>query len=147
MKKEIEITARAVIQTRDKFLVCWHKEKRYYFYPGGHIKFGEAAKETLEREIEEEIGTKIKNCSFIGAVENIYLENGQSHHEIILAFDVKLDKLKIKSKENHIEFYLKTKEELVKDKVFPIVLTKAILKWLRNKKLFWASQIYGKTME
>ena len=139
MRKEVEITARAIIRDRGKFLVCWHKEKKYFFFPGGHIDFGEGAKETLSREIREETGVSVKKCSFIGALENFYIEDNQPHHEIILAFEVKMNKLKVQSKENHIEFYWKTKEELLKDGVLPVVLTRAVLTWLKNKKPFWAT--------
>jgi len=33
------------------------------------------------------------------------------------------------------------KNQLAKEKVLPISLTKAVLKWLKNKKPFWVSEI------
>lgn len=141
MPKNIEILVRAVIQNKGKILVCKKVDKKYYFFPGGHIEFGESAKESLDRELKEELGLKIKKCSFIGGSEHLFTEDGIKHHEINLAFDIKVDKLKLKSRENHIEFFLKTKKELSKEKVLPKVLTKAILKWLKTKKLFWVSEI------
>lgn len=81
--------------------------KKYYFFPGGHINFGEGAKKALAREIKEELGLTIKNCFFIGASEHQFVEDSKKHHEINLVFEVKLNQLKFKSRENHIEFFLK----------------------------------------
>lgn len=140
-KKEIEILVRAIIQMREKFLLCKRVNKRYYFFPGGHVEFGENINEALTRELKEELGLKIKKCNFIGGSEHLFTEDGKKHHEINLVFNVRINKLKFKSREDHIQFYLKTKKELLKEKVLPEVLTKAILKWLKTKKPFWVSEI------
>lgn len=141
MKKEIEVLVRAIIQSKGKILVCKKMGKKYCFFPGGHIEFGENAKKALKREIKEELGLQIKKCLFIGGSEHLFTEDARKHHEINLVFDVKVDKLETKSKEGHLEFFLKTKKELSKEKVLPISLTKAVLKWLKSKKPFWVSEI------
>ena len=143
-KKEIEALVRAIIQDKGKILVCKNVEKGYYFFPGGHVKFGESPKEALTRELKEELGLKIKKCNFIGGSEHLFTEDGKKYHEINLVFDVKINKLKIQSREDHIEFYLKTKEQLLKEKTLPVILTKAILKWLKNKRPFWATNFNEK---
>lgn len=121
-------------------MVCKKTGKEYYFFPGGHIEFGENTKEALAREIKEELGLTIKKHSFIGSSEHMFIEEGKKHHEINLAFEVEVNKLKIRSREDHIEFFLKSTKELTKEKVLPIALTKAVLKWLKDKKPFWTSQ-------
>lgn len=35
--------------------------------------------------------------------------------------------------------------KFAKEKVLPIALKKSVLKWLKDKKIFWASQIYNKS--
>lgn len=140
-KNKIEVIVRAIILTNGKFLLCREKGKDYYFFPGGHIDFGENITEALNREIKEEIGLAIKNFSFIGVVENTYKKNYQKHQEINFIFEVKINNLKFQSKENHIDFFFKSKKELIKEKVLPVVLTKAVLKWLKDKTPFWVSQI------
>ncbi len=54
LKKHFEVCVRGVIIRRGKILVCRHKEKKYYFFPGGHIDFGETAEAALLRELKEE---------------------------------------------------------------------------------------------
>jgi len=59
-RNELEICVRAVIRKRGKILVCWHKLKKYYFFPGGHLDFGETAESALIRELKEELDIRIK---------------------------------------------------------------------------------------
>jgi len=143
-KKEIEILVRAIIQDNGKVLVCRKIGKRYYFFPGGHVEFGESAKKALARELKEELGINIKKSSFIGGSEHLFIEDGIKHHEINLSFQVLPEKLDTKSKENHLRFFLFDKKKLVKETVLPRSLKKAILKWLKNKKPFWVSEISKK---
>ena len=107
---------------------------------------GESIKEALFREIKEELNIIVKKIKFIGLVDNIYEEDGQKHHEINLVFEAKVDKISTKSKEDHIDFFFFDKDKFSKEKVLPIALQKAILKWLKDKKVFWATQIYNKTI-
>jgi len=149
--ENFEICIRAIIQDRGKILVCQHKEKGYYFFPGGHLKFGESVKNGLFREIREELNATVKKFSFIGMVDNIYEEKSQRHHEINFVFHVIVDKLSEKweveeTKKDHIAFTLLDIKRFKREKVLPIALQKAILKWLKNKKFFWASQFYEKSI-
>ena len=139
--KELEVCARAIIQDQGKILVCRAKKKNYYFFPGGHIDFGESAKDTLLREMKEELNLSLKNWRLIGTVENIYAEGAQKHHEINLIFSAEVDKINTQSREDHITFSLLDVSEFAQKDVLPIALKKATLKWLKDKKTFWASQI------
>ena len=141
MRNKIEVLVRAIIQDKGEILLCKKKRKNYYFFPGGHVEFGESIRKALAREIKEELGQKIKKCSFIGGSEHLFTEDGKKHHEINLAFYVKINSLKFKSEENHLHFFLKTKKELSEEKVLPKVLTRTILKWFKDKKSFWVSEI------
>ena len=53
---------------------------------------------------------------------------------------MKLDKIKKQSQEDHIDFALISEKDFSKEQILPVVLKKMILKWLRNKKIFWESQ-------
>lgn len=146
--KNIEICVRAIIQSKRRILVCWHKEKKYYFFPGGHIDFGEMAEPALIRELKEELDIVVKKLSFVGLVENIYEEKRDKHkehrgkhHEINLVFSVSAERVKDKSLEDHIDFFFMDMRQFAKARVLPLVLKQQVLKWLKDKKPFWASQI------
>jgi len=144
--KEFEICVRAIIFGKNGILICKDKKKGYYFFPGGHLRFGEKIQDAISREIKEELNVKVKKIKFIGLVDNFYGEAGEKHHEINLVFDTKVDKISERSRENHIDFLFFDKNRFKKEKVLPIALQKSILKWLKNKKIFWASQIYNKSI-
>jgi ADP-ribose pyrophosphatase YjhB (NUDIX family) len=138
---KIEVLVRAIIRDKGRFLVCKKKGKKYCFFPGGHVEFGESAEKALKREIKEELGLNIKKCSFIGGSEHLFTEDGKKRHEINLAFWVPIKKINTKSNEDHLQFFLMNKNQLVKEKVLPTSLTKALLRWLKDKKPFWVSEI------
>jgi len=139
-KKEnqsIEIISRAFILVDNKVLLCKQVGRDYCFFPGGHVEFGEGAKEALVREIKEELGIPIKNLSFIGIVEHTYEKNNQEHHEISLVFSGRIEEEDFKSREDHLEFVLKDLKSFAKQKVLPRTLKDALVKWLKNKKPFY----------
>ena len=135
-----EVCVRGIIKKNGKILVCKRKDKDYYFFPGGHVEFGEQTEDALRRELKEELNLSIKNISFIGVSENIYQEDGRKIHEINLVFNVSTDKVEDKSQENHIDFFFLDKEKFSKEKILPIALRKAIIRWQEDKKIFWASK-------
>lgn len=137
--KKIDLLVRAIIEKDGKILVCRKKNRKYYFFPGGHVEFGESAKKALKREIREELGLNIKECSFIGGSEHQFIEDGKKYHEINLAFRTKTDEIKTESKEDHLQFFLLDKKRLVRETVLPEVMKRALLKYFKNKKLFWIS--------
>ena len=89
-------------------------------------------------------GVSVKKCLFIGTVENIYFEDNQKHHEVNLVFGIEVGKISDKSKEDHLEFFLLNIDEFSQKDVLPIALKKAVLKWLKDEKIFWASQNHDK---
>jgi len=135
-----EICVRGVIEKNGKILVCKKKDKDYYFFPGGHVEFGEKIEEALVRELKEELNLSIRGMSFIGVSENIYREGGGKIDEINLVFNISTDNMKDKSQEDHIDFFFLDKEKFSKEKILPIALQKAIIKWQEDKKIFWVSK-------
>ena len=49
-----------IIFTRyqDKWVYCWHKYRKSYEHPGGHVESGETPMEAAKRELFEETGIK-----------------------------------------------------------------------------------------
>ena len=139
--KNFEMCVRGIIQHNDKILVGRDKGKDYYFFPGGHVDFSETAQSALHRELIEELDISIDKLSFVGVVENIYSEEGEKHHELNIVFNVKAGKVKDKSKEDHIDFFFFDVKRFSEEDIRPIALRDNIVAWLKDRRVFWASQI------
>jgi len=97
---EIEIIARAVIIKNGKMLLCRGKADDYYFFPGGHMEFGEKAEIALLRELVEEIGVHASRLRLIGILENRFTQKGRKRHEINFVYHVTLPTLRVRSVRN-----------------------------------------------
>ncbi|MFH1657216.1 MAG: NUDIX domain-containing protein [bacterium] len=139
-KKEFEICVRGIIQKQDKILLCKRKDRNYYFLPGGHVDFGENAKEALIRELKEELNISLQGVSFVGGMENIFQEDGLKKHEFNLVYSVKTNSARDKSVEDHLDFFFFDIKRFAEEKVLPVALKEQVLKWLKNKKIFWVDQ-------
>jgi len=140
MKNSFEICVRGIILQQGKILICQMKRGGHYFFPGGHVNLGEKAENALRRELREELGIGLKKLSFIGTVENIYKDKKLRHHEVNLVFSVSVEKPHQNSLEDHISFKFMTLKEFSNKKVLPVVLQKMVLRWFKDKKIFWASK-------
>lgn len=84
----IETIARGVCIRDGKLLLCKAKGGATTYLPGGHIEFGETAREALQREMREETGLECEVGRFLGAVENKFLQHSKPHAEINLVFEM-----------------------------------------------------------
>jgi ADP-ribose pyrophosphatase YjhB (NUDIX family) len=63
-------------------------KKETFFRPlGGAIEFGERSRESIVREIREEMGVEVKDLAYIGMIENIFTYDGKPGHEIVLVYE------------------------------------------------------------
>ncbi len=139
MSSHTRINTRAVIQNDNKVLLCHfpRSDKKYFFFPGGGVEFGEGAEEGLRREMREELGVNVLEPTFIGAVENVFPQDGKPCHELNVVFSSQIDNLQAVSQEEHIGFIWMPIEDLEKENVLPQQMVFAVTKWLKDKKVFW----------
>lgn len=64
-----------------------HKDETFYRPLGGTIEFGELARQTVVRELQEEIGAEVTNLRFLGTLENLFTYEGETGHEIVVIFE------------------------------------------------------------
>ena len=118
----IETIARGVAIIDGEVLLCRAKGGKSSYLPGGHIEFGETAREALVREIREEMGVEATAGKFLGAVENSFMQHGKPHAEINLVFELKFaEKPAAAAKEDWIEFEWVALEELENANLLPRV--------------------------
>lgn len=118
-----EIIARAVIRRDGNLLLARQSTKSWSFLPGGHVEPGERIEPALIREIAEELGTDAKITSFVGAVEHGYLQDGVTHHELNLVFNVAIADSDPTSQEGHLEFHWLPLDQLADTDIRPGTLT------------------------
>lgn len=54
---------------------------------GGGIDFGEHSRETLIREIREELQAEISEVRYLATLENIFVHHGRPGHEIVAVYE------------------------------------------------------------
>jgi 8-oxo-dGTP diphosphatase len=132
-----EIIARAVIWRDGQLLLARQRTKSWSFLPGGHVEAGERVEVALVREIAEELGTEAKIAGFLGVVEHGYAEDGATHHELNLVFEVVIADAEPGSQEDHLEFHWLPVGELADADVRPGTLKNALLAAGENRTPFW----------
>jgi 8-oxo-dGTP diphosphatase len=132
-----EIIARAVIRRDSQLLLARQWTKSWSFLPGGHVEPGERVEVALVREIAEELGTEAEIVGFIGVVEHGYAEDGTTHHELNLVFEVTITDPEPASQEDHLEFHWLPIAQLVETDVRPGALKNALLAAGDDTTPFW----------
>ena len=90
-KNTIEVIARGVCMMDGNILLCHGKNSRQTYLPGGHVEFGETARQALVREVLEECGRASTAGRFLGCCENTFVQNGEPHAEINLVFEIAVE--------------------------------------------------------
>src|SRR4026208_1142311 len=90
-KKRIRPLAICIFRHYDHILVAegYDPVKKELFYRplGGGIEFGEYSAQTIQRELQEEIGAEVRDLKYLGTLENVFVFNGSPGHEMVQIFD------------------------------------------------------------
>ena len=88
---QIRPVALCVFLNNDRILVFEGydpvKGETFYRPLGGGIEFGEKSEDAVRRELKEEINADVGEIRYLGTLENIFIFNGNSYHEIVLIYD------------------------------------------------------------
>ena len=88
---EIRPIVICIFRDKDRFFVTEgydsYKKETFYRPLGGAIEFGERSRESIIREIREEMGAEVKDLTYTGMIENIFTYDGQPGHEIVLVYE------------------------------------------------------------
>ncbi len=81
----------AIIRKENKILIAQRKKESLlepdkWEFPGGKVEHKEHPEDTIVREIEEELGIKIKVDSLFRMNSHVYTVSEKEYHVVILAF-------------------------------------------------------------
>jgi 8-oxo-dGTP diphosphatase len=146
LQKPFHHLSRGIIIKENKILVAKANIYPNTFLPGGHIEFGESAKDALIREIEEELGIKCSVIHFLGLVEHRWEKKGILNYEINQVFEVMSNELhphyNPKSRETHLEFFWCDVSDLEKENLQPYLFRDLINDYVKgNKNIWWESTL------
>ena len=85
---KLNIRTGAVIIHNNKVLTHRDINKDHYCLPGGRVEIGESSKETIKREIKEELGKDIEIIEYIATIENFFEMEKKKYHEIYFLYKV-----------------------------------------------------------
>jgi ADP-ribose pyrophosphatase YjhB (NUDIX family) len=140
-RREIEVIARGACVVGGRLLLCHSKGARNDFLPGGHVEFGEAARDALVREVREELGRSARAGRFLGSVEHRFEASDGPHSEVNLVFELRIPGLKAgarpMSAEEKIAFRWMPLGALRRSRLEPSPLRRVLPAWRRAAG--WAS--------
>ena len=114
--------------------------KVFYRPLGGHIEAFEKSDTALQREMDEEIHTAVRNLKLIDVIENIFTQHRKRIHEIVFLYSGELEKRDLynrrildRDEDGEKTFaYWVSREELAKarSRVYPIGVYKHITRMM-----------------
>jgi 8-oxo-dGTP diphosphatase len=136
--------ARAVITSGALVLIARQIGANNTFLPGGHIEFGEPARNALHREVQEETGLSLEVGHFLGAIEAAWQQDERMHAEINLVFAAQLPGVDassvIRSSEKHLEFLWIPGAEVDAWNLLPVPI-RELARDPRREAAFWGSTL------
>ncbi len=117
----LNIRVALLIKNNKGFIFEKHKDD-YYFAVGGRIKAGESSEQALKREVFEELGIEINNFILKSVIENFFVFDTKTVHEICFVYQTD------ETLENVLspEFYTFDKSEISNLNLKPEIMKKVI---------------------
>ena len=104
---KLNVRAAGVMIHNGKILVHKNTNSDHYALIGGRVEIGENSKDTVKREIKEELGKDIEVLGYVSTIENFFEMEGSKYHEIMFVY-----KIEFKNEEDKkIEYTMKNVEE------------------------------------
>ncbi|MCI3919437.1 NUDIX domain-containing protein [Paenibacillus sp. TRM 82003] len=89
--QKFNLRAVSIIIKEDRILFQRFNNSDYWFLPGGRVEMMEELQETIEREINEEYGWKVKNKRLVWIAENFFTLDHREFHELGFYFLVQVE--------------------------------------------------------
>lgn len=89
--KRFNFRIAGVVMQNNKILLHRTEKDSFWALPGGRNEFNEFSKDTLIREIKEEIGEKIEIGRLLWVVENFFEFDNKNYHELSFCYLMKFE--------------------------------------------------------
>jgi 8-oxo-dGTP pyrophosphatase MutT (NUDIX family) len=90
-ENQIRVLALGLIRNGDRTFLSEGfdpvKQQTFYRAMGGGVDFGETSYDALKREFQEEIQAELTNIKYLGCIENLFVFNGKTGHELLQLFE------------------------------------------------------------
>lgn len=129
-----------ILRVNNKYLTVKIQDNDFYCLPGGHVELGEDTDHAILREMEEELGYKVKIVKLVSIIQNFFkAKDGRIFHELGYYYivepanidDVNLDDYVVteldKGKLVKLDFKWFTLEELKFTNFLPEILKKQLI--------------------
>lgn len=80
-----------LIVCENKVLLHKFVKDDFWNLPGGRVKAGERSSDALKRELEEEIGFKVRDLKINHIAENFFGFNDKRFHELLIVYKITLN--------------------------------------------------------
>ena len=85
---KLNIRAAGAIIHNNKVLIHKNVNEDHCCIPGGRIEIGENSKETIKREIKEEMGKEVEVKRYLATIENFFELHGKKYHELFFLYQI-----------------------------------------------------------
>ena len=141
--------ARGVLLKGDHVLIGKAKGYVNEFLPGGHVEFGESAKDSQVREMQEEMGLACTVGDFLGVVEHYWMKGDELQCEVnqlyVMECEALMDHTPPPTLEPHLTFFWREADDLEDLEPFP--LRKLVKQYMNGTgDVWWESTIFDKQL-
>jgi 8-oxo-dGTP pyrophosphatase MutT (NUDIX family) len=77
----LKVRVGAIILDAHARVLLVRSQEGFWFIPGGRVEFMESSRESIRREMEEELGCTPQSERLLWVIEDFYTYNGISQHE------------------------------------------------------------------
>jgi 8-oxo-dGTP diphosphatase len=133
VSNQVKVGVGVIIKKDSRYLLGKRKGSHgegTWSFPGGHLEFGESTEKTAIREVQEEVGIKIKNLEKVTYTNDYFHETNKHYITLFIKADYDSGEVKIMEPDKCTEWKWFKWEEMPRPLFLPI---ENLMKELQDK--------------